>query len=150
MTVDESMPRPSVGVAVILQTPQGYPLLCRLSKHANNEWCWPGGHLEGGETVLECAIREVQEEVGIVCDEAVILPWFTQDFFPQENKHYITLYVWASTAQKVKNMEPTKCSDIKFAQSGCNLEKLSLRLMTGVHESWVKYTDWQSSRGDKS
>lgn len=106
--------------------------------------------LEGGETVLECAIREVQEEVGVVCDEAVILPWFTQDFFPQENKHYITLYVWASTCQKVQNMEPTKCNDIKFAQSGCNLEKTATKLMTGVHESWVKYTDWQSSRGDKS
>ena len=35
-------------------------------------WDLPGGGREGGETPAECAIREVQEEFGIVIDPASI------------------------------------------------------------------------------
>ena len=30
-----------------------------------NTWCLPGGHLEDGETPLQCILREVHEEMGI-------------------------------------------------------------------------------------
>jgi len=32
-----------------------------------NRWCFPGGHIEQGETPEEAAVREVLEETGIKC-----------------------------------------------------------------------------------
>ena len=31
-----------------------------------NAWVMPGGHIEIGETLEECVIREVREETGII------------------------------------------------------------------------------------
>lgn len=34
-------------------------------KKKYNQWCFPGGKLDGQETALECAKRELEEETGI-------------------------------------------------------------------------------------
>ena len=36
-----------------------------LLKHKKDEWVFPKGHLEQGETHLEAALREVEEEAGV-------------------------------------------------------------------------------------
>jgi 8-oxo-dGTP pyrophosphatase MutT (NUDIX family) len=51
---------------VMLVSPAGRVLLLRRSgagDHAG-EWCFPGGTLEGDETALEAALRELNEECG--------------------------------------------------------------------------------------
>ncbi|AOZ73579.1 hypothetical protein BK816_08930 [Boudabousia tangfeifanii] len=41
-------------------------VIARRNRLGNIEWCLPKGHLEGAETAREAAVREVQEETGIL------------------------------------------------------------------------------------
>ena len=52
------------GVLVFRGTP---PHSFLLMKHAHR-WDLPKGHLEAGETDIECAMREMEEETGIPRD----------------------------------------------------------------------------------
>lgn len=44
----------------------------RLSGHAG-QWAFPGGRLDAGETALEGAVRETQEELGLTLEPAHLL-----------------------------------------------------------------------------
>lgn len=46
-----------------------------LMKHAHR-WDLPKGHLDEGETDLECALRELREETGIKTKEIELFPGF--------------------------------------------------------------------------
>jgi len=41
-------------------------VIARLNRAGRVEWCLPKGHLEGGETPEEAAVREIAEETGIL------------------------------------------------------------------------------------
>ncbi|EFN59941.1 hypothetical protein CHLNCDRAFT_133014 [Chlorella variabilis] len=62
-------PRVGVGVVVLRQLPpdrQPEVLLIRRAKEpAKGLWCFPGGSLELGETLVDCAVRETLEETGL-------------------------------------------------------------------------------------
>lgn len=59
--------RPWAGVVVVLW--QGDRFLLTLRAKAPHAGCWglPGGALNLGETAFAAAVREVQEETGILC-----------------------------------------------------------------------------------
>ncbi|WP_416899236.1 MAG: NUDIX hydrolase [Minwuia sp.] len=44
----------------------------KLSSH-KGQWALPGGRLDDGESVVEAALREVEEEVGVTVPEAEVL-----------------------------------------------------------------------------
>lgn len=81
----------------------------RLNSHGAGEWAFPGGHLEFGETVAECARREVTEETGMIIGNIRRGP-FTEDFYLAHNKHYITIIMIANYVSGVPEvLEPHKC-----------------------------------------
>ena len=85
---------PLVGVGVIVFKEDELLLLERATSHGIGTWSTPGGHLEYGESLELCAIRETEEETGV----NVANPRFrgiTNDLFEAENKHYITLWMEA-------------------------------------------------------
>ena len=65
------MPLPQVGIGVVMlrkSRESGVPevLLVRRAKPPEQgKWTVPGGSLELGETMVECAIREAYEETGM-------------------------------------------------------------------------------------
>ena len=81
----------------------------RISSHSENSWQFPGGHLEFGETVEDCARREVAEEAGIRVRN-IRSSGFTNDVFIDADKHYVTLFVSSEyESGEVRVMEPDKC-----------------------------------------
>lgn len=107
--MDKSQDRPKVGVAVILKKDRKVLLGHRLSKHGEHTWGFPGGHLELGESIEDCARRETLEEIGVELQNFILGP-FTNDVF-DSNKHYVTIFVLADLddSAAIQVMEPEKC-----------------------------------------
>ena len=102
-------PIPRVGVSLIIRRENTVLLGKRQNAHGADTWSPPGGHLEFMETIEECALREAREETG--CEVANVQPpVFTEEFYPEQNKHYINLMLTADwVANEPKVLEPEKC-----------------------------------------
>lgn len=102
--------KPRVGVAVLIINSDNQLLLGKRKKSIGvDNWGTPGGHLELGESLEECAIREVFEETGLQITNPKFLA-ITNDYFAINSKHYISIFMVAAfpSNQVVKNCEPDK------------------------------------------
>lgn len=98
--------RPKVGLGVCIVKDGKVLLGKRKNAHDEGSWCFPGGHLEFGESYEDCARRETAEEAGITIKNIRFVT-ATNDVFLQEQKHYITIYMLAEyDSGEVKVMEP--------------------------------------------
>lgn len=105
------MERPGVGVGVCVRKEGKILLLRRINAHGHGTWCFPGGHLEMGESVEEAARRETREEAGVEIDNILLGP-YTNDLF-EEGKQYITLFAIADwKAGEPRICEPEKMTEI--------------------------------------
>lgn len=106
--------RPGIGVSVIITNQNKLLIGKRIGSHGANTWSFPGGHLEMFESFEEACIKETKEETNLdikLIDKNPII--ITNDFFKEENKHYVTLYFRAKALDlsKLKVMEPNKCKE---------------------------------------
>ena len=107
--------RPSIGVAVLVIRDGKILTGRRLSgSSGNSSWQFPGGHLEWGESISDCAVREVVEETGLDVTVTGFGP-FTNDLFMVEGKHYVTLFVLATApVGSPRVLEPEKCAEWRW------------------------------------
>lgn len=100
---------PRVGVGVLVIQSERVLLGRRIGSLGAGTWALPGGHLEFGETVEQCAIRETLEETGLAIHITGFGP-YTNDVMLEEGKHYVTCFVLAEFDRGEPEIrEPDKC-----------------------------------------
>ena len=82
-----------VGVGVLVRHPVNQTVLLgkRTVRHGNETYSFPGGHLEYGESFVECARRELKEETNLdlLVDPVQIAT--LNNVFAEAGKHYVTI-----------------------------------------------------------
>ena len=104
--------RPKVGIGVYIADGRGNLLMTlRKSEHAKGTWCLPGGHLEMGESFLECCKREVKEEVGLDVEDIELLGVVNNIFTTEQ--HYVNIdFVAKGVSGDPVNGEPEKIGEL--------------------------------------
>ncbi|PIS00705.1 MAG: DNA mismatch repair protein MutT [Chlamydiae bacterium CG10_big_fil_rev_8_21_14_0_10_35_9] len=100
---------PRVGVGCVVQRKGKVLLGKRKGAHGEGSWAFPGGHLEYGEKVSDCAARELFEETGLKALSLHEGPW-VENIMTESQKHYITVFVFVDEfAGEPELLEPNKC-----------------------------------------
>lgn len=87
-----------------------------LLAHSHNDYQFPGGHIEDGETYMDAVIREVREETGIVLSNIKISPFaLKQGYYkdwPSEGKNRkIEIYYYEIFTDETPNLNKMKLTD---------------------------------------
>ncbi|MET8863353.1 NUDIX domain-containing protein [Nonomuraea sp. NPDC004580] len=106
----------TVDVHVILERGKDILLCLRQGTGYRDGWfCLPSGHLDEGETVIECALRETREEVGVHLDLASLRPATVLHHLNPEGKPRIGFFFATSHwTGDIINAEPHKCAAVEW------------------------------------
>ena len=103
-----------------------------LCQHKNKEyWCLPGGHLEKGETLKECLVREFKEEfnVNIIVGDMLYIREMLNDY-DQRIEFYFLVECTEELINKIDN-ELKICNEIQdtsfFSYKLIKRQKLNIK-----------------------
>lgn len=108
-----------VSVQVILFNQNDEVLLLKRKSTGFGEGLYGfiGGHVEQNEQVIDAAIREVKEEIGIDINRKKLIFKSVMNRKVDENTEYIDFVFIAKEWQgNIINMEPEKCSELTWYQ----------------------------------
>lgn len=131
---------PGVGVGMFVTRPGitgQFEFLLMKRKNdtgwGDGQWSLPGGKIDWMEDAEEAARRETYEETGLVVRGSLMNLGFTNDKWPEHDKHYITLYFAGRASHDVcRVMEPSKCDDMRWI----SIDSISNKdnLFTGISQ----------------
>jgi len=99
-----------------------------------NCWCFPGGHIDRGETARHAVIRETAEETGLELQSPVFLG-YCDEIFPVLGFHAVVLMFYG-TARGDLLPQPDEVSDIAWFSIR---EARSLKLAFNHQEVLTRY-----------
>ncbi|MFP3947906.1 MAG: GNAT family acetyltransferase [Longimicrobiales bacterium] len=106
-------PQVRVGVGVVIRRGDEILLIRRSASHGSGTWSTPGGHIDPGESLEECAVREALEETGVHVGN-VRFRAVTNDVFEDEGKHYVTVWMDAD----YRSGEASVAADYELTEVG--------------------------------
>jgi mutator protein MutT len=127
----KSIKYPRIGVGVMIQNENGEVLLgLRQGSHGAGEWSFPGGHLDWGETMGTCAIRETKEETGLDVSECELVSVADEmRYIVSDDKHYVNIgFKVKYNGGEPRVMEPDKCLEWRWFA----LDNLPERMLEGT------------------
>ncbi len=105
----------NASVSFILEKDNKFLLFYRTDGYFKDGW-WvlPAGHIEENETATQTVIREAKEELGINVETKDVVFAHLVHNLAGENKR-MDLYFFVKDFQgEIRNLEPTKCSNMMF------------------------------------
>ena len=110
---------PRVGISVVLVGSSTNKVLVgkRIGSHGAGTFALPGGHLELGEGMEACGIRELEEETGIRVESMQFLG-VVNGTMEKDKRHYVTVVYRADAPADAEAVvaEPTKCSGWQWVE----------------------------------
>ncbi|MCD8494614.1 MAG: NUDIX domain-containing protein [Candidatus Pacebacteria bacterium] len=67
--------------ALIWYMADNVPRFLLIQSRTGNHWAFPKGHVDAGESLIDCAIREVREEVGIDIANVMVSSYIITDTY---------------------------------------------------------------------
>ena len=81
--------------------------------YADGQYSVPAGHMDGGETVMEAATREAEEEVGVKLDRLEMA--FSTVMHRMEEEERVDFFIRVNRwPGEPFNAEPDKCDDLRW------------------------------------
>jgi 8-oxo-dGTP diphosphatase len=78
----------------------------------------PAGHVEEGESFIDCLLRESKEEIGIEIKKENIIETFVIHRYKEEvtenNARVDVFFIVEEWEGEIKNLEPHKCDDLSW------------------------------------
>jgi len=108
--------QPYLAVYIIVRQQQRILLLQRKNTGFDDgKWSLPAGHVEEGESALTAAVREAEEEIGIVIPPSALKLVYTLHRKSDE-RTYIDLWFEADRFDGIPvNQEPNKCAGLMWS-----------------------------------
>jgi ADP-ribose pyrophosphatase YjhB (NUDIX family) len=100
---------PQVGVGVVVRRDGRYLLGLRKGRTGSGSWSTPGGAVRSAETVLACAVRELQEETGLEAVHPRVVAQSVDTLDDGSRWHSIFVSVDVQPGSEPRLLEPDKC-----------------------------------------
>lgn len=110
--------------------------------YMDGHYSLPAGHVDEGETIEDCLVREVKEEIGIEIKKPDIK--LTHVMHRKEDDIRLDFFYQASKYEgEIKNKEPNKCDDLNWFKLNQLPENILPYIKQGIRNSLKKvlYSD---------
>lgn len=115
----------TAGAVVYRHGANGIEYLLLQSTNKGNFWGFPKGHVEGNETLLETAKREIREETTLTPPIDTSFHVYTEYDLPNGNRKQMTLYMAELKGQPTITLQKEEIKDYEWLPYDAARERLT-------------------------